>query len=97
MNNNNNKYQKGMVELIVLGAGIIAVLVVGFFFYKTFQKAQDKSAKVAQQIDQLANDTSTETTTKSAITSDLQTEIDTISLDDLNSSFKDIDSDLNSL
>lgn len=96
MNKNSNS-QRGMVELIILGAGIIAVLGVGILLFKSFQKAEDKSAKVAQQIDQFASETSLDTTTKSAITSDLQTEVETIKFDDLDTSFKDIDTELNRL
>jgi hypothetical protein len=91
------KYQKGMIEVIVLGAGVIAVLVVGFLLFKTFKKAENKSAQLTQQIDQLASETTTTQVAKSAITGDLKTQIDTVQFDDIDTDFKDIDADLNSL
>jgi hypothetical protein len=92
----NNK-QKGMIELVILGVGVVAVLAVGFLLVKTFKNAETKSQKMAQQIDQLASETSTDQVAGAAITSDLQTEINTVSFDDLDASFKEIDADLNSL
>lgn len=92
-----SKKQKGMIEVIVLGVGVIAVLVVGFLLFKTFKKAENKTAQLNQKIEEIANETSDAQVTKVAITSDLKTQIDSVKFDDLDSSMKDIDTDLSSL
>lgn len=89
-----NNRQKGLVEVLLLVGGITAIVFVGIFYLMTTKNNQAATPGVAQITD--SSDFSGGET--SAVTAaQLDAEFQAITLDDIDSDFTNIDSDLNSL
>ena len=88
----NNK-QSGLVEVLLLIAGVTAIFFVGIFYLITTKKQNQNTVKpVAQIIDSFSSGQTTVVTA-----AQLEEDFADITLDDINQDFTGIDSDLNSL
>jgi len=82
--------QAGIIEIILLIGGVVAVLAVGGFFLYTTKKLETKKLNPTAL---------TGSASQAAIsgTTDLNTEIESLVIEDFSQDFKDIDAELNSL
>lgn len=86
----NNK-QSGFIEMLLLILGLVAIVGIGAYYFLFAQKTSNSKTTPSAQL------TSSNGSSTSETTADLDTELNAILLEDIDSDFKDIDSDLSSL